>query len=427
MSQSGPILLLSENPHSPIKALVESGDYFPIIQSDWNDAAQACATLVPAAIILDLAGPEPSPASQPFDIAAIADVLTSSDASYVPLIAIGETPLAGAMMLHPSRMATHLIPRLQAALRARTLDASLRSADAAPSHPPSTSDALADAVVLLLGRGTDYPALSAALGAHMGVVGTLSIEAAAKHLNARPFDGVVIGQGFPARMIDALLTIVSEQALLRHLPVFMPGQMAASLTHHLSNAQLPHLEAVTGDIDTRVAHALPFIAQHARMAMCERMQASDEAQGHIDSATGLLSPNVFHERLANTIKDTRTRGAHLSIARMNMNFVSHAPVPFEQTRRIRRDSARIIASLKRQSDFGALDTDGSILIVFTDTHLQNAHVIARRLASVLKHTQLTHPAHEPLAPDVVLATLKSHDDATSLCARLHDDVQRAAS
>ena len=36
-----------------------------------------------------------------------------------------------------------------------------------------------DATVLLIGRGAGYPALSVALGEQMGVVGALSIEAAA--------------------------------------------------------------------------------------------------------------------------------------------------------------------------------------------------------------------------------------------------------
>ena len=59
-------------------------------------------------------------------------------------------------------------------------------------------DPTRDATVLLIGRGGAYPALSVALGERIGVVGALSIEAAAKHLNARDIDGIVLGEGFSA-------------------------------------------------------------------------------------------------------------------------------------------------------------------------------------------------------------------------------------
>ena len=40
----------------------------------------------------------------------------------------------------------------------------------------------------------------------------------------------------------------------------------------------------------------------------------------------------------------------------------------------------------RRMDFGTLETDGSIVVVFADADLRNAHMIARRLSSVMKHT-----------------------------------------
>ena len=58
----------------------------------------------------------------------------------------------------------------------------------------SDTDPIEEATVLLIGRGAAYPALSVALGERMGVVGALSIEAAAKHLNARDFDGIVLAR-----------------------------------------------------------------------------------------------------------------------------------------------------------------------------------------------------------------------------------------
>ena len=35
----------------------------------------------------------------------------------------------------------------------------------------------------------------------------------------------------------------------------------------------------------------------------------------------------------------------------------------------------------RQMDFGALEDDGSIVVVFADADLRNAHMIARRLSA----------------------------------------------
>ena len=42
----------------------------------------------------------------------------------------------------------------------------------------------------------------------------------------------------------------------------------------------------------------------------------------------------------------------------------------------------------RQVDFACREADNSIFAVFTETDLRAAHVIARRIASVLKHTML---------------------------------------
>jgi hypothetical protein len=78
-------------------------------------------------------------------------------------------------------------------------------------------------------------------------------------------------------------------------------------------------------------------------------------------------------------------------------------------------------------DFGALESDGSILVVFTDTDLRNAHMIARRLSSVMKHTAHSTKRELRIDPHVVLAASQSSDSAKSLLARLNDEARRAAS
>ena len=92
-----------------------------------------------------------------------------------------------------------LLARLNAALRVRSLHATvMRRLDPAKRTGFAAIDTARDATVLLIGRGSAYPALSVALGERMGVVGALSIEAAAKHLNSRDIDGIVLGEGFIA-------------------------------------------------------------------------------------------------------------------------------------------------------------------------------------------------------------------------------------
>src|SRR5437868_8357793 len=113
-------------------------------------------------------------------------------------------------------------------------------------------DPTRDATVLLIGRGAAYPALSVSLGERMGVVGALSIEAAAKHLNARDLDGIVLGEGFSPRVVDAFLTVLAEDARFRHLPVLVtiPGVTPAY--------DLPNMELIAGDPTRVVTNATPL-------------------------------------------------------------------------------------------------------------------------------------------------------------------------
>ncbi len=73
----------------------------------------------------------------------------------------------------------------------------------------------------------------------------------------------------------------------------------------------------------------------------------------------------------------------------------------------------------RQVDFACREADNSIFAVFTETDLRAAHVIARRIASVLKNTMLA-PEKKRTGIDaaVTLATLKSTDSVDSLIARV---------
>ncbi|MDB5568052.1 MAG: hypothetical protein JWP84_4618, partial [Tardiphaga sp.] len=75
-------------------------------------------------------------------------------------------------------------------------------------------------------------------------------------------------------------------------------------------------------------------------------------------------------------------------------------------------------------DFGTLQADGSIVVVFAEADLRSAHMIAKRLSSVMKHTMHGPKRDARNDPHVTLATLLPSDTAKSILARLHEDVAR---
>jgi hypothetical protein len=275
------------------------------------------------------------------------------------------------------------------------------------------TDPLDDATALLVGRGLSYPALSVALGQQMGVVGALSIEAGAKHLNVRDIDGIVVGEGFSPRVIDAFLTVLSEDARFRHLPVIVAGSLAGIK----ANYELANLEIIRGEPQQVVANAAPLIRQQAFEARLERALKSLDAGGALDPRTGLLTTEAFEKDFAKAVSDIASRGGGLSAARFSFD---------RQDVRLSLDAARIMSRLMRRMDFAALRDDGSIIAAFAETDLRMANVIVRRLASVLKHTMLSADDNSRLDPQVTLATLKANDSAEAVLERLQG-IERAAS
>jgi hypothetical protein len=131
----------------------------------------------------------------------------------------------------------------------------------------------------------------------------------------------------------------------------------------------------------------------------------------------LLTSAAFHRDLATAVHQTLSRGGGLSLARFAFD-------PDHERAQI--DGARILSRLMRQMDFGALQDDGSVIVAFAETDLRTAHMIARRLASVMRHT--SHGKRDTRSePVVTLATMQSNDSAKSLLARLYDEARRAAS
>jgi hypothetical protein len=407
MSQQGPILVVSSGePSSMVATLSETG-MFPVIESNWPEAAHAVEQLQPAAVVASGdAGP---------GFAALAAQVAELK-PYVPFVVVGpQLPLpANALPLALTGGGfERLNCRLRAALRVRSLHATVLrriADDQATQTKLSDTDPIQEATVLLIGRGAAYPALSVALGERMGVVGALSIEAAAKHLNARDFDGIVLAEGFSPRVVDAFLTVLAEDVRFRNLPVVVTIE-DVNLFY-----DLPNLEPISGD-STRVAsNALPLIRQHAFESRLRRALKSMDAGGLIDPRTGLLMLEAFSRDFATAVFQTQSRGGGLSAARFSFGR-SHE--------RAQLDGARIISRLMRQMDFGAVQDDGSIVVVFVEADLRNAHMIARRLSSVMKHT--VNSRESRVEPDVTVATLLATDSAKSILARLTDQARRAAS
>jgi hypothetical protein len=409
MSQAGPILFVSNGERPAIISALDEARLFPVIDSDWAGALRAVDQVQPAAVVALM-----SDRHEPY-VGAVARRIADQPL-YLPLVALdGEASLPHNALPFSLRAGNseRLVARLRAALRVRTLHATVlrRLPEATAKLSLPDTDPVRDATALLIGRGSAYPALSVALGERMGVVGALSIEAAAKHLNSRDVDGVVLAEGFTARVTDAFLTVLAEDTRFRNLPVIVTAHQLAQ------NYDLPNLEIISGEPTRVAANALPLIRQRAMEAQLSRTLRSIDAGGWLDPRSGLLTIEAFARDFSRAVEQTLSRGGGLSVARFA--FDPHNP-------RAQLDAARILSRLMRQMDFGAAQKDGSVIVVFAETDFRTAHMIARRLSAVMRHT--SNGKREPRTDPVVsVDSLSPSDTAKSLLSRLYADAPRAAS
>jgi GGDEF domain-containing protein len=273
--------------------------------------------------------------------------------------------------------------------------------------------------VIVTGRGRTYPALTTAVGEQVGLIGALSVETAAKFLNARDVDGIVIGEGFNPLTIEAFLTVLGEDSRFRDLPIaVLPGLPAA-----IDLNRLPNLEHVGGGGPAEtVARILPLVRQHAFEARLQRQLTALETRGLLDPQTGLFTVTAFLHDLNRAVDDAKSRGNTMTLARFSF--------PPAIDRRANMDAARLVSRLVRSADFACRANDGSILLAFSETALRSAHVVARRIASVLRHTMLLPEGTDgkPLRidPTITLAALKGADTVESLLARVSEPAAVAA-
>lgn len=409
MSLQGPVVVIAEQPSPDLIAAISESGAFPVIEASCAQASAAIAAADPCAIIL-------------------ADALATSDhalgesltrimkrkAPIVPVVACGATetilPYREALAMPSDATPNAIAARLSSVLRVRSLHASvLRRAEAArsagqmvPSSP--ANDPIEDATVILAGRGRTYPSLSVALGEQTGVIGVLTIEAAARYLKSRDADGLVIGDGFLPHNVDALLTVIAEDSRFRDLPVGVIGRPTG-----VDARRLPHL-ICANEPHCLVSRVLPLVRLHAFEARLRRTLDAFVKDGVIDPTTGLMNEPAFVAELDRVMRDASRRSSGLSVARLIFDSTVEA--------RSLNDAGRLVSKLVRGADFACRDDDGSILVAFVDTAPRQAQTVAKRLVSVLRNTMLQGGRRRPVAPDVALTAWRSSDTAESLLARI---------
>jgi hypothetical protein len=412
MSLQGPLIVVAEHPATGLVEALGAAGAFPIVEAKWTDAPAAFLTVKPSAVVIA----EPGPPTDEASARMLCRQVATLKGPIVPVIArVRGDQDAAVPIAVPADAALpieRLLARLQSAMRIRALHATvLRRIELFTSHGGRlpmlpVGDALDDATVLIAGRGPLYPALSVAMGERVNIAGALSVESAAKHLNARDIDGIVVGDGFSLRMIEAFLTVLAQEPRFRDIPVAVIGEAPPDFAQ-----VLPNIDQVAAEPKRLVARMVPLVRLRAFEARLKRMLKSLDAEGVFNPDSGLLARDSFWRDLNEVVVEACESSLPLSLARFSFNA--------EADERASLDAARLMTRLIRNIDFATRDEDGTILVAFTQTDLRSAHVIARRIASTLKNTMLTPRRFgEALTTNVTLATLKADDTLSTLMMRL---------
>ena len=393
MSLQGPLIVVADQPAAGLVEALSAAGAFPIVEAKWADAPTAFVAVKPAGVVIAEPGPPPRESAARMLCLQIATV----NGPLVPTIALADDAhdaahSAGAAgRCRPAGRGRDRAPAIGACACARCTrpccgasNCPPRKAARLPQLP--VSDALDDATVLIVGRGPLYPALSVAVGERVKMIGALSVETAAKYLKARDIDGIVVGDGFPPRMVEAFLSLLAQDTRFRDLPVAVIGEAPDGF-----GEALPNIDHVDGDAERLVARMVPLVRLHAFEARLKRMLKSLDTGGMIDRETGLLTQDAFCRELGQAVADAADRSQALSLARFSFDGPLDA--------RASLDAARLVSRLVRTIDFASREDDGSILIAFPHSDLRSAHVVARRIAVRLKNTMLAPDrAHERSPP-----------------------------
>ena len=407
MSLPGPIVVIADGAATAVRDALATAKA-PIIAARPDEVRATLSKAAPAAVVI----------AEPDGDHKLADTvdraLARQHGPLVPVVAVvhgTDAPSPAALPIAPAAVPVRLVARLRAALRVRTLHATVLRRIAAladqgvnvPMLP--AGDPLEEATVLVAGRGRGYPALTVAVAERMGLIGALSLETARSYLAARDIDGVIIGEGFNRSDAEDFIASIGADPRWRDLAVIAPP----SVTCEVEAECMPNLEQVGAAPGQVAAHMLPFARLHAFGGRLKRMAASLDQKGLLDPESGLTSPPAFMRELARALSDAEARGVGLSLARFTLDI--------RTGERASLDAARIAGRLVRASDLACRDADGTILVAFMDTELAIAHVVARRIAAVLKHTTVAGGDRTGLSPTVALVSRRPGDDAESLVAR----------
>jgi GGDEF domain-containing protein len=409
MSLQGPVVVIAEQSSPDLIAALSEAGAFPVIEASCLQAIAAIDATDPSAIVL-------ADGHAAHD-RALGESLTRTITRRLPIVPVvacaagdGVLPYREALAMPADATPQAIAARLLSVLRVRALHASvLRRAEAARSTgqaipPTPVNDPLEDATVILCGRGRCYPHLSVALGEQTGVIGVLTIEAAARYLKSRDADGLVIGDGFYPHNVDALLTVIAEDSRFRDLPVGLIGRPIAADTR-----RLPHL--IFGERTRLSGVANPSARSVARLrSPLRRTLDAFVKDGVIDPLTGLMNERAFMAELDRVIRDASRRSSGLSVARLTFDA--------DIDPRAMNDAARLVSKLVRGADFACRDRDGSILVTFADTAPRQAQTVAKRLVSVLRDTMLQAGRRRQVAPEIALTAWQSTDTPESLLARI---------
>ena len=121
MSQQGPILVVSTAERPSFASALDEAKLFPVIATEWADAAQAIEQVQPAAVIAAATGIDETA------IAALAKPIALRQ-PYLPLIAVDPDswlPESAIPFFQAQGKPDRLIARLRAALRVRSLHATV--------------------------------------------------------------------------------------------------------------------------------------------------------------------------------------------------------------------------------------------------------------------------------------------------------------
>ena len=154
MSLQGPIFVVADSPVPELLSSLTGAGAFPIIETTQTGLAARLAEIEPAAIVLG------EPPAADLDLVVGVPNGWAGDRPYVPILATadGTSPERLGMLICADGRPGRLTARLRAALRVRTLHAtvlrrlaSIEEAGRTPAMPGG--DPLEDATVLVAGRG----------------------------------------------------------------------------------------------------------------------------------------------------------------------------------------------------------------------------------------------------------------------------------